>query len=92
MWTKIFEGTLKIARVIPIFLSEKNLSKFRRKILKYFSNLKCKIIFMSNPANFMLGWGWVDLWLNWGFDNFTKLFEIIILFFQSKNLMDTSLL
>ena len=40
---KIFEGTLKNAQIIAIFLSEKNFSKFRRKILKFFFELKMAI-------------------------------------------------
>ena len=34
------EGTLKIAQVIAIYLCEKNVSKFRRKIQKKDSNLE----------------------------------------------------
>ena len=29
----------------------------------------CKVIFMSNPTKVILDWGWVELWLSWGFDN-----------------------
>ena len=28
----------------------------------------CKVIFMSNPTKVMLGWGWVEFGLSWGFD------------------------
>ena len=31
--------------------------------------LVCKVIFKSNSTKVMLGWGWVQLWLSWGFDN-----------------------
>ena len=29
----------------------------------------CKVIFVSNPTKVMLGWGWVELRLNWDLNN-----------------------
>ena len=35
-----------------------------------------KVIFVSNPTKVLSNWGWVELWLSWGFDNWGIMIEV----------------
>ena len=79
---QMLSGQMLLRQLKSIQYSPMNLRlKFRQNRVNYSSwdiadieilwvgGVVCIVIFVSNPTKIMLGWGWVELWLSWGFDN-----------------------
>ena len=43
----------------------------------------CKLSFMSNLTKVMLGWGWAELGLSWGFDNIYYLLQNCVIKYET---------
>ena len=78
------KSVLDISRNLPLKFHQNQVSNsWDIADIEFCGGVVCKVIFASNLTKVMLGWGWAELGLSWGFDNIYYLLQNCVIKYET---------